>query len=88
MKKITFEEYLKLSEEEQDKIIHQAETLNEEEWVVVENPIKDMNDQETLDYFHKLGAMTLEEVEEKINEMFDKYAARKEPGSETTDSEQ
>jgi len=72
MRKIKFEDLLKLSEEEQDKICALSHSLNEDERVEIENPIKYMNDEETIEYFHKLGALTWEEVSKRINDMFDK----------------
>jgi len=80
MRKITFEEFLQLSEEEQNRIFEQSDSQNENERVEIENPIKHMDDEETIEYFHKLGAMTWEEAQQRINDMLDKAAESKSRG--------
>jgi len=88
MKKITFEEYLKLPKEERAKIINQSTSLNEDERVEVDNPISNMTFDEAMEYLRSIGCVPLEEVEEKINSKFDKYAVGRKPSSEETENEQ
>jgi len=75
MKKITFEEYLRLPKEERAKIIHQSTSLNENERVEVDNPISNMTFDEAMEYLRGIGCVPLEEVEKRINDMLDKANA-------------
>jgi len=91
MKKvISFEEFSNMSFEELNQIIKHNEGLpkGHEDRIEIEDPISGKSEEEIDELLRNHGYLPIEEVEERINAKLDEYAARKEPGSEETDSEQ
>jgi len=82
MKKyISFDESLKLSFEEWEQIRKHNESLPEghKDRIIIEDPISNMTLEEADEFLHSKGFITLEESQERINALFDKYAARMKP---------
>jgi len=70
MRKITFEEYLRLPKEDEMRLFGDN-VLNEEERIEVENPLANIAHEDVDDYLHDLGFITLKELENKIEEKID-----------------
>jgi len=73
MKKITFEEFSKMSFNEVKELMGEMKQLTEDDnSLELEDPISGKSIEEIDEYLRNHGYLPIEEVDKKINEMFDK----------------